>query len=251
MFFPFPILAFLAYDPYTRTPWQALAALVSICAFGGIFAGCTELIQEQLTYRSKDINDFGADCLAIGIASLLTFIIDVSKMRKKKCSVNPPPHPPAGPAARPCPPPDGPPHARFPHDLRHPDRPAQAPHTVDYRVSVSQGGQRQQARPHLQQRPLLLPLARGRRGLVPRAAGQGMAMEGLHARPDPDQPLRTRGPRHAPCWAPTASPPATPSAPPTRARRRRASSSEVGARRWLQGTQRPLHRPLAEPRTLL
>ena len=84
MFFPFPILAFLAYDPYTRTPWQALAALVSICAVGGIFAGCTELIQEQLTYRSKDINDFGADCLAIGIAGVLVFLIDVLKMRKKK-----------------------------------------------------------------------------------------------------------------------------------------------------------------------
>lgn len=84
MFFPFPILAFLAYDPYTRTPWQALAALVSICAVGGIFAGCTELIQEQLTYRSKDINDFGADCLAIGIAGVLVFLIDVFKMRKKK-----------------------------------------------------------------------------------------------------------------------------------------------------------------------
>ena len=84
MFFPFPILAFLAYDPYTQTPWQALAALVSICAVGGIFAGCTELIQEQLTYRSKDINDFGADCLAIGIAGVLVFLIDVLKMRKKK-----------------------------------------------------------------------------------------------------------------------------------------------------------------------
>ncbi len=84
MFFPFPILAFLAYDPYTRTPWQALAALVSICAVGGIFAGCTEFIQEQLTYRSKDIHDFGADCLAIGIAGVLVFLIDVLKMRKKK-----------------------------------------------------------------------------------------------------------------------------------------------------------------------
>ena len=84
MFFPFPILAFLAYDPYTRTPWQALAALVSICAVGGIFAGVTEFIQEQLTYRSKDINDFGADCLAIGIAGVLVFLIDVLKMRKKK-----------------------------------------------------------------------------------------------------------------------------------------------------------------------
>ena len=84
MFFPFPILAFLAYDHLTQTPWQALAALISICAIGGIFAGITEIIQGQLSYRTKDINDFGADCLAIGLSGLLVFVIDVLKMRKKK-----------------------------------------------------------------------------------------------------------------------------------------------------------------------
>ncbi|MCR4859131.1 MAG: VanZ family protein [Bacteroidales bacterium] len=84
MFFPFPILAFFAYDRLTETPWQALAALVSICAVGCIFAGITELIQGTLSYRTQDVNDFRADCLAIGISSLLVFIIDVSKMRKKK-----------------------------------------------------------------------------------------------------------------------------------------------------------------------
>ena len=84
MFFPFPILAFLAYDHLTQTPWQALAALISICAIGGVFAGLTEIIQGQLSYRTKDINDFGADCLAIGLSGLLVFVIDVLKMRKKK-----------------------------------------------------------------------------------------------------------------------------------------------------------------------
>ena len=83
MFFPFPILAFLAYDRYTETPWQALAALISICAIGGAFAGLTEFVQGQLSYRTKDIHDFGADCLAIGLSGLLVFIIDVVKMRKK------------------------------------------------------------------------------------------------------------------------------------------------------------------------
>ena len=82
MFFPFPILAFLAYDHLTEKPWQALAALVSICAFGCIFAGITEIIQGSLPYRREDIKDFGADCLAICIASLIVFIIDVSKMKK-------------------------------------------------------------------------------------------------------------------------------------------------------------------------
>ena len=83
MFFPFPILAFLAYDRYTETPWQALAALVSICAVGCIFAGITEIIQGSLPYRTQDVKDFRADCLSICIASLTVFVIDVSKMRKK------------------------------------------------------------------------------------------------------------------------------------------------------------------------
>lgn len=84
MFFPFPILGFYAYDKYTETPWQALAAIVSVCAFGGIFAGLTELIQGTLSYRSQDIRDFGADCLAIGISALLVFCYDVYKMKKKR-----------------------------------------------------------------------------------------------------------------------------------------------------------------------
>ena len=83
MFFPFPILGFLAYDDLTDTPLKAFAALISISAIGCIFAGITEIIQGSLPYRSQDIKDFGADCLAIGIASLTVFIIDLLKMRKK------------------------------------------------------------------------------------------------------------------------------------------------------------------------
>ena len=89
MFFPFPVLAYLAYDELTDTPLKALAAMTSICAVGCIFAGVTEIVQGSLPYRSQDIHDFGADCLAVGIASLLTFIIDISKMRPKKCSEKP------------------------------------------------------------------------------------------------------------------------------------------------------------------
>ena len=84
MFFPFPILAFFAYDKLTETPLQALAALLCICAFGGIFAGLTEIIQGSLPYRSQDIHDFGADLLSIGISGLLVFLYDVSKMKKNK-----------------------------------------------------------------------------------------------------------------------------------------------------------------------
>ncbi|MCR5352646.1 MAG: VanZ family protein [Bacteroidales bacterium] len=83
MFFPFPALAYLAYDRATDTPLKAFGALISICAIGCVFAGVTEIIQGSLPYRSQDIKDFGADCLAIGISSILTFLIDLSKMRKR------------------------------------------------------------------------------------------------------------------------------------------------------------------------
>ena len=83
MFFPFPILAFLAYDRLTKTPWQALAALISICAIGCIFAGLTEIVQGMLPYRTQDLHDYGADLLAVGVSGLLVFVYDVSKMKKK------------------------------------------------------------------------------------------------------------------------------------------------------------------------
>lgn len=84
MFFPFPILAYLAYDKLTDTPLKAFGALISICAIGAIFAGLTEIVQGMLPYRSQDMHDYAADCLAIGLAGIITFIIDVSKMRRKR-----------------------------------------------------------------------------------------------------------------------------------------------------------------------
>ena len=82
MFFPFPILAYLAYDKLTDTPLKAFAALLSICAIGAIFAGLTEIGQSLLPYRYEDISDFRADCLAIGIAGIRTFIVGVVKTRR-------------------------------------------------------------------------------------------------------------------------------------------------------------------------
>ncbi len=84
LFFPFPILAYLAYDKLTDTPLKAFGALVSICAVGAIFAGITEIGQAMIPYRDQDIHDFYADCLAIGIAGTITFIIDICQMRSSK-----------------------------------------------------------------------------------------------------------------------------------------------------------------------
>lgn len=84
MFFPFPILAFFAYDRLTEKPIQAIAAIITILSIGGIFAGLTEIIQGMITYRSEDIRDFKADMLAMSISSAIVLAIDLTKMIIKK-----------------------------------------------------------------------------------------------------------------------------------------------------------------------
>lgn len=83
MFFPFPIIAFFAYDRKTASVGQSVAAVISVCALGCIIAGLTEIIQGSLPYRSEDIHDFGADCLAICISGLIVLAVDICKMKKK------------------------------------------------------------------------------------------------------------------------------------------------------------------------
>jgi len=83
MFFPFPILAFLAYDKITDTVWKAIGAVLIIASIGCIFAGITEIIQGSLPYRSQDIKDFSADCISIVISSAIVLLADILTLKKK------------------------------------------------------------------------------------------------------------------------------------------------------------------------
>ena len=83
MFFPLPIIAFFAYARKTPGVWITLATALSVCALRAITAGITEIIQGALPYRSEDINDFGADCLAICISGVLVFFADLIRHRHK------------------------------------------------------------------------------------------------------------------------------------------------------------------------
>ena len=83
MFFPFPILAFLAFDKYTETPrstflFSGITFLVGVAlAFG------TEWGQAHLTtYRSGDPLDWLADISALFITTLIVIIWDLLKQRK-------------------------------------------------------------------------------------------------------------------------------------------------------------------------
>ena len=83
MFFPFPILAFLAYDKFTGN-WKSVIifALVTLL-IGCLVAAGTELGQAYLTkHRSGDTMDFLADFLALLTGSIIATWIDLRHLRK-------------------------------------------------------------------------------------------------------------------------------------------------------------------------
>ncbi len=84
MFFPAPLIGFFAFNKEPLSPGRSSVSLLCICSIACIFAGLTEIIQGTLPYRSEDIRDFEADCLAIVIATVLVFIINFCLYKKAK-----------------------------------------------------------------------------------------------------------------------------------------------------------------------
>lgn len=84
MFFPAPLIGFFAFNKEPLSPGRSSISLLCICSVACIFAGLTEIIQGTLPYRSEDIRDFEADCLAIVIATVLVFIINFCLYKKAK-----------------------------------------------------------------------------------------------------------------------------------------------------------------------
>lgn len=84
MFFPFPILAFLAFDQYTDTMRQSLLFSGITFVVGILLALGTEWGQAHLTrYRSGDTRDFLADSLALVLGTLIVLFWDIRKQKKK------------------------------------------------------------------------------------------------------------------------------------------------------------------------
>lgn len=84
MFFPFPILAFLAFDQYSKTVSAALIFVLVTLALGVLLAIGTEWGQAHLTtHRSGDPKDLVSDCLALGLSSGLVLIWDICKLKRK------------------------------------------------------------------------------------------------------------------------------------------------------------------------
>ncbi len=84
MFFPFPILAFLAFDRYTETVSSTLLFSGITLLVGILLAGGTEWGQAHLTdYRSGDPLDLLADGLALVLSTLLVIFLDIRKQKKR------------------------------------------------------------------------------------------------------------------------------------------------------------------------
>ena len=82
MFFPFPILCYLAFEKGWKEPWQILLAVLAVAAMGLGVAAATEVGQSFTGYRSGDPKDFRADALAVGISSLIIFTATLIKTLK-------------------------------------------------------------------------------------------------------------------------------------------------------------------------
>ena len=82
MFFPFPLLAYLAFDRYRERRWAAVPWAGLALVVGCAFAAFTELVQSRLPYRSGDPADFKADAVAILASSVIVLIVILLKHKK-------------------------------------------------------------------------------------------------------------------------------------------------------------------------
>ena len=84
MFFPFPILAFLAFDRFTDSVKSTLLFVGATFIVGLILAFGTEWGQAHLTkYRSGDSMDLLADTTALLLSSTLVAVLDIVKQRRR------------------------------------------------------------------------------------------------------------------------------------------------------------------------
>ena len=82
MFFPFPVLAYLAFDRFRGKRWASVLWTAATLLGGCAFAAVTELVQSRLPYRSGDPADFRADALSILLSSILVLILILVQKRK-------------------------------------------------------------------------------------------------------------------------------------------------------------------------
>ena len=83
MFFPFPVLAYLAFDRYPGKRGASVLRTAAALLCGCAFAAVTELVQSRLPYRSGDPADFRADAFALLLSSVLVLILILVQKNRK------------------------------------------------------------------------------------------------------------------------------------------------------------------------
>lgn len=71
MFFPYPFLAYAAFQPHGRSRYVHFIVLLILVIVGAGLAVGTEQIQGMLEYRSYDIADYMADMIGIGSSAFI------------------------------------------------------------------------------------------------------------------------------------------------------------------------------------
>ena len=82
MFFPFPLLAYLAFDRYRERRWPSVLWAAIAFLAGCAYAAGTEWVQSRLSYRSGDPADFLADFSALAACSVVILILIFAKHKK-------------------------------------------------------------------------------------------------------------------------------------------------------------------------
>ena len=82
LFFPFPFLAWLAFDRFSVKPWQSILFVSITLTAGLLLAAATEAGQGLTAYRTGDIHDFAADAIALAVSSLIVLFLDIHKQEK-------------------------------------------------------------------------------------------------------------------------------------------------------------------------
>lgn len=86
MFFPFPVLCFIAFSGRTDKPWKSVLAVSAVFLVGCLIAAATEVGQSFTDYRSGDILDFAADAVSLAISSAIVLFIDLRIIKNRTCS---------------------------------------------------------------------------------------------------------------------------------------------------------------------
>lgn len=83
MFFPYPIIAYIAFKPMSNRKWLHLLILAAVFAGGLFLAMGTEKLQGLSEYRSYEITDFYADVFGMECSTFSTFLYIIFRKERK------------------------------------------------------------------------------------------------------------------------------------------------------------------------